>query len=291
MLRRSALLGLAASATNIACGQAQSAPLDLRPYRLSFNAEFGDAKAHYLRRNGGPFTTRLEDWGGLRTLPKNKELQLYVDSSFIPNPAGTDQLGRNDGYRGAPLGYNPFSIEDGCLVITAIPCPAPLRQRVDRPYLSGLIGTDRTFAQKYGYFEIRFQAPGGAGLWPAFWLVSKSGAEEIDVVETIGEPNCVYQSVHLPGHPKFFGKKIHTAFDYSDGMHSYGVVWNDRELIFFIDGIESCRANALLLRSAAPMYLLANLAVGGSWPGNPMPETPFPARLRIKHIRAYTQRN
>ena len=36
-----------------------------------------------------------------------------------------------------------------------------------------------------------------------------------------------------------------------------------------------------------PMYMLANLAVGGSWPGAPDAGTRFPARLTIDYIRAY----
>jgi Ca2+-binding RTX toxin-like protein len=36
-----------------------------------------------------------------------------------------------------------------------------------------------------------------------------------------------------------------------------------------------------------PMYMLANLAVGGSWPGNPNSSTPFPAQMKIDYIHAY----
>jgi serralysin len=35
------------------------------------------------------------------------------------------------------------------------------------------------------------------------------------------------------------------------------------------------------------MYLLANLAVGGNWPGSPDNTTPFPAEMKIDYIRAY----
>jgi beta-glucanase (GH16 family) len=35
------------------------------------------------------------------------------------------------------------------------------------------------------------------------------------------------------------------------------------------------------------MYLLANLAVGGTWPGAPDASTPFPATFEIDYIRAY----
>jgi Ca2+-binding RTX toxin-like protein len=37
----------------------------------------------------------------------------------------------------------------------------------------------------------------------------------------------------------------------------------------------------------SPMYLLANLAVGGNWPGNPDSNTSFPAEMTIDYIRVY----
>jgi len=38
----------------------------------------------------------------------------------------------------------------------------------------------------------------------------------------------------------------------------------------------------------SPMFLLANLAVGGSWPGNPTSSTPFPSYMLIDYIKAYS---
>jgi beta-glucanase (GH16 family) len=35
------------------------------------------------------------------------------------------------------------------------------------------------------------------------------------------------------------------------------------------------------------MYMLANLAVGGNWPGNPDASTHFPAVMTVDFIRAY----
>jgi hypothetical protein len=41
------------------------------------------------------------------------------------------------------------------------------------------------------------------------------------------------------------------------------------------------------LRGAAPMFMIANEAVGGSWPGSPDASTQFPAQMKIDYIRAY----
>src|SRR6185437_9098366 len=36
-----------------------------------------------------------------------------------------------------------------------------------------------------------------------------------------------------------------------------------------------------------PMYMIANLAVGGTWPGDVDASTPFPGQMQIDYIRAY----
>jgi beta-glucanase (GH16 family) len=35
------------------------------------------------------------------------------------------------------------------------------------------------------------------------------------------------------------------------------------------------------------MYLLINLAVGGTWPGSPDRSTRFPAEMKIAYVKAY----
>jgi hypothetical protein len=269
--------------------------LDLSIYVPSFTTEFNNPAKPLLRVNGGPFSSRFEEWGGLRTLPGNKEQQLYVDPDFVPAPEGTDAQGRADARAGSaikPLGINPFAVNGAGLTITAIQTPSALRQAVDRPYLSGMLATDRTFAQRYGYFEMSARLPAGRGLWPAFWLVSKTYQEhiEIDVMEAVGWDTAhVYQSTHLKPSR---GKGIHVRvggdeFDYANGFHNYGVAWTPEELVFYIDGNETARSDGAPFRDAPPMYMIANLAVGGDWAGTPDSETRFPAVMQIKHIRAY----
>ena len=297
-MRRRDLLLLGCIPVMPAMAEAKSPQLDLSAYEVSFATEFGDPKRPLLRSDGGPFSSRFEEWGGLRTLPGNKEEELYVDAGFIPASGGTDELGRADARSGAgnkPLGVNPFSLRDGTLAITAIPTPPALRASIDRQYLSGMICTDRSFAQRYGYFEMRARLPGGRGLWPAFWLVAKTQQEhlEIDIMEAVGWDTAhVYQSTHLKASR---GQGIHVrvggeGFDYTAASHSYGVAWSPEELIFYIDGRESARADARPLQDAPPMYMIANLAVGGDWAGMPDGGTHFPAVMRIDHIRAYRPR-
>jgi hypothetical protein len=297
MLRRNVLRLSTAGLAIDALGAGGRAELRQRPnlagYRETFAAEFDDPKLPLSIHDGGLFTTRYEQWGGLRTLPGTQEQELFVDKAFVPAPGGTDKTGHADAPTGTgpPLGYDPFTIRDGCLNITAVPVTPAQHNRVDRAYLSGLISTEWSFTQRFGYFEIRAQLPPGRGLWPAFWMVSKTSAEhlEIDVFEAVGQSDRVYHSVHMGARgPGFHVASTHRpGFDYSDGMHTYGALWTERELVFFIDEKESARTDATRLRDAPPMYLIACMAIGGAWPGMPTAETHFPATMRIDYIRAY----
>ena len=202
-----------------------------------------------------------------RTLPSNKEAQYYSDES---------------------VGVHPFRVLDGVLEITA----APGENRAGLPYNSGLITTFRGFAQRYGYFEMRAWLPRGRGLWSAMWLLpaDNSWPPEIDVVEMLGHrPDIIYVATHSKAAGKREAKIVPvTVGDVSDGFHVYGVSWQADELRYFLDG----RQIAVLptpVDMHKPMFLLANLAVGGvgSWPGPPDSSTVFPARMLIDHIRAW----
>ena len=37
------------------------------------------------------------------------------------------------------------------------------------------------------------------------------------------------------------------------------------------------------------MYMIANLGIGGTWPGAPDASTPWPAHYNIDYIRAYAK--
>lgn len=225
-----------------------------------------------------------------RSLYGNRELQLYFDPAFLG------------------LGIDPFRLGNGVLTIEAAPLsqqaiaaaqaaiaaePPQVRDSALRNtrYSSGLISTRSRFAQTYGYFEIRARWSGGKGLWPAFWLLPASGKwpPEIDVLEAHGDkPRIAYHSVHskMVKATTKTGKISGTGQDF----HVYGALWTPRSIDYFIDGVKT----ATLPTPAdmhQPMYMLANLAVGGSWPGNPDAATKFPATMQIDYIRAWRFKN
>ena len=287
-------LGSAAVLTPITGRAAELKPtLDLSGLVPSFGTDFANPSKPIFRTEGGPFSTKYERFSGARTLAPNKEQELYVDRFFVPSPTGPDSNGGNDSKdpHGKPAGLNPFRVENGVLIITASPTPPDLLKTVGRPYVSGLLSTDRSFDQRYGYFEMRAQLPAGQGIWPAFWLfgTTQEYRFEIDVVEALGhEKRRIYQSAQ-PKSSRGEGthRPIRPGFDYTEAMHDYGVLWTPEALTFYIDHKMTISIDGAPFRDDVTVFMMANLAVGGNWGGNPDSTTQFPAEMRIEHIKAY----
>jgi len=153
-----------------------------------------------------------------------------------------------------------------------------------RPYTSGMISSDprngKGFLHTYGYIEARIKVPGGKGMWPAFWNLPWPIAwpPEIDIVEVLGD-ECVAE-FHLHPNANYQGTNV------CDTWHTYAVDWRPGKVVWYLDGIERYREEGNHIPSQ-PMYLLLNLAVGGSWPGSPDSSTPFPGIMEIDYVRVY----
>jgi len=180
------------------------------------------------------------------------------------------------------------TVENGRLVFTA-----QQREMGGMPYTSGMVSSFGKFSQQYGWFEIRARFPKGQGYWPAFWLLpdDESWPPEIDVMELLGhETDMVYMSNHYRNaearHEYETGK--FAGPDYSEDFHTFAAEWEAGLIVWYVDGVERYRTTENV--PDVPMYVLANLAVGGDWPGMPDETTPFPRTMEIEHIRVYKRR-
>lgn len=265
-------------------------PLPSGNWTLTFQDEFTSFNPNNdgTVATRGPWEKRYE-WGGV-TNESNNELQAYVS----PDYKGTST---------SALGLNPFSLvaddsgtSDKALKITAQPTPSNVQQYVKDsngdplPYISGMIQNHDSFTQTHGYFEARIDTPVGQGSWPAFWLLPNDGTwpPEIDVMEIVGNlPNNWNGTVHYGSSSNHQQRSFEEAIpNLSSGYHTYGTEWNATNIIWTVDGVEMARV-------ATPpdvnkgMYLLANLAIGGDWPGSPNSSTTFPLDMKVDYIRAY----
>jgi len=245
---------------------AQFAPIFLhRTFHDDFDEhplKSGKWVPHYA---GGAYWPGAHYWGGKgsdirRKDAYNGEQQIYVD----PGYAGRFWI---------PLGLDPFRIRHGVLSIVASRTPRELKWLLfNNEYVSGILTSQASFAQKYGYFEIRAKIPHGTGVWPAFWLLANDGGwpPEIDVMEGRGQrPGDLVMTTHwrIPTTQKIES----CGFDFllpdaSMDFHDYGILWVPDRLIYFIDR-KPVSDIKVPVGYDDPMYMIVNLAMGSKWFG------------------------
>lgn len=201
--------------------------------------------------------------------------------------------------------YRPdhVNIENGVLKLKTTKGPYLGTDGNTYQYGAGMVsthsygGTAPKFAAKYGFFEARIKVPKGKGLWPAFWLLPEDGTwpPEIDIMENLtGNTNTTFAH-HMHYHylenaaHKDSGGEWMSPIDLAADFHVYGVSWSPTAIKWYVDGVERrtafTQANAI---AAVNMYMILNLQVGGSWPGEPDVTTPFPSSFEVDYVRAWT---
>ncbi|MDB5593469.1 MAG: beta-glucanase/beta-glucan synthetase [Hyphomicrobiales bacterium] len=241
---------------------------------LTFSDEFNTLSL--WNGQGGKWSTS-DSWDNKAgyTLSGNGEQQWYLNDQYAPTQA-----------------VKPWTVSNGVLDITASAATPDMKPLIhDQNYTSGQINTFHSFSQTYGYFEMKAELPSGAGLWPAFWLLPKdqSWPPEIDVMEQLGQdPNKFYATVHsaASGDHTQVSTPVSTT-DLTSGFHTYGVDWEADNITWYLDGKQVCEA-ATPTDLHSPMYMIANLAVGGYWPGSPTSAGDFPATMQVDYIHAYS---
>ena len=168
----------------------------------------------------------------------------------------------------------------------------------NKQYDKGYVGHE----QLYGYFEIRCILPKGAGINPAFWLLSDgmwdddtdggiTGAE-VDVFETqtyydssMPEFGSVYHTIHVDSYEEAHKSENQGSF-YADDpynkFNTYGVEWNENEYIFYINGVETARTSFGGV-CRVPLYLIISVGVDERIQNNDQ----LPASMIVDYVRCY----
>lgn len=189
--------------------------------------------------------------------------------------------------------YKPenVSVSNGILRLTAL--------NASGTYTSGSISTANDifgfnqqnyddFTYQYGYLETRVKVPGSQGIWPAVWQLPYNGSgAEIDLVEILGsDVSKAYLTLHKDGGAQEQG--IVTGTNFSTDYHVFGVKWEPTKISWYVDGVKKFETTGGGIPTQA-MYLMANLAVGGDWPGAPNGTTIFPAVMEVDYIKVWQQ--
>jgi len=221
----------------------------------------------------------------------------------------------------AYCGINPFERRAGAINLRLARTTSTDPRLGGKKLTAGLLTTERSFIQTYGYFECKLATPNVPGCWPSFWLYSAPvpdltgrqwdnglgyGREwtsglmnEIDVVEIL--TNNTRQTNHTasaraawkdakPGtgfDPTFKRVVAGTHVAPSTGttsLHAYGVLWTKDELIWYVDDREVFRA--LNPGIYDPMYMIVSMGAGG-WNGNALAPDFTSAVMTVEHVQVF----
>ena len=171
--------------------------------------------------------------------------------------------------------------------------------KVGEKFHTGMIGTQGKLERAYGYFECRVKLQKQIGHWSAFWLQSpklgsvigdtKASGTEIDIYEYLRrEGDKVHHTLHWDGYGNAHKSQGHTPTvpGLSEGWHTFGLDWTEKEYVFYIDGKETWRTDKGV--SGTPEYIILSLEVG-TWAGD-ISKATLPDSAEFDYVRVYKAR-
>ena len=187
------------------------------------------------------------------------------------------------------------------------------RNPLGTTYTSARLKTQGQFSFMYGRIEARIKLPESQAMWPAFWLLGNNIATlswpacgELDVMEHIDGSNPPPYAGGTPAGHDWVQSSIHgtnlnggtpfteTGFS-AAAWHTYGMIWTKGQIQFYVDDPSSVYETFTSTSQGGtwpfdqgPQFVILNLAVGGSWPGNVDGTTVFPGDMQVDYVRIYT---
>jgi len=205
----------------------------------------------------------------------NQELQYYTPEAVSCSPAG--------------------------LVITASRDPNGTYAAWNGPsaFLSGKVQTKGKFEWRYGHLDVVASIPAGQpGVWPAIWMLGANIDEdtwpacgELDVMEFFAanaQPTVMAGSLHTP--------KDNPTCNYTvpgaplTGLHTYSLDWRPTSFTWLVDGKpfqQILKQNVQDWVFDLPMFLILNLAIGGTMGGAPPATGGLPYQMIVKSVALY----
>ena len=197
-------------------------------------------------------------------------------------------------------------VRDGNLVIKAIKSEKDGKDY----YKSGKVTAQNKKDFTYGKVVARAKVPEGKGLWPAIWMMPQDESYygqwpkcgEIDIMEVLGsDVKTAYGTLHYgEPHGEQQGTVVLDNGSFADDFHEYSVEWEPGEMRWYIDDELYLTVNDWFTAVQGedekpypapfdqPFFVQMNLAVGGTWPGDPDENTDFDnAEFEIDYVRVY----
>lgn len=229
-------------------------------------------------------------------LPKSSWKTVFNDG--FSNPAKSERnwlTQRNDWIKkGIPYsnlegaGYRPdnANFAKGTLFLSTARSPAGGFKQS-----TASVNTHDSFSFKYGYLESRMLIPSCDGCWPAFWMLPRADhwPPEIDIIEYFNTAvqKIPYSAVHYPSPEArkldYFSQRLMLSDqdNYIGTWHTYGVLWTEKSVQFYIDGYPGVQYNVEAKIPHLAMYPIIQLAIGRGF----KPEEG--STMQVDYVRAW----
>ena len=170
----------------------------------------------------------------------------------------------------------------GHLVVSA-------QKQPDGQWHAGMVSTRRSFTLNSGVIEVRAKVPRSQGAWPAIWLINTLQGKlhsEIDMMENVSGSKTLYSTIHdWTVDPQ---KGYHKEADLSPGWHTYRLTWTPTSIAFALDGKSMGQFTSSTIKPwvyTEPLFIVLDVAVGGSWAGPPDASTPDRLEMLVDYVR------
>jgi beta-glucanase (GH16 family) len=258
-------------------------PLNAADWQLVWSDEFNE-----------PGLPNAGRWAYEEGFVRNNELQYYTRARLQNARAEGGFLileTRKEKYRNAR--FDP-----------AASSQSPRYSQEFADYTSASVTTRGIAEWQYGRVEVRARLPRGKGFWPAIWMlgvdrekVGWPACGEIDIMENVGfDPDTIHANIHTAryNHTKNTQKGASIKVDRPyESFHVYAVEWDRDRVEFFVDGksyfsFSNERSGREAWPFDQPMYLILNVAFGGSWGGQEgIDDSTMPQSMAIDYVRVY----
>ncbi|MBL8994274.1 MAG: family 16 glycosylhydrolase [Spirochaetia bacterium] len=151
--------------------------------------------------------------------------------------------------------------------------------RGGQEWTSGSVWTKKQW--QYGYMECSYRYAAASGINQSFWMFSDPRVPRVELDQNEGlYPDTIrpHYIIHPKGagwvgdapRPKVYGDKtIHAGENLAEDFHVYGLYWDEKELIYYFDGVEIHRIPNELAHAPVAVYLSTAIFAGATGHGNP----------------------